>query len=767
VSETSKSSRSAPNMTRRLFLIGGSVVAGVAATGLIVGAGWLASHDTEGLSGKIDEDGTARLNAYVWIRPDGSITLGVPRTEMGQGVFTGLATLIAEELEIDLDDPRVSVVHPVEQLAVYTNFMLALDGVRPEDQTGPVMWAQRKLFASFPYIGTGASVSTMGAWVSYRVAGASAREMLKSAAARRWAAPIDELVADRGFVVHAGSGQRAAYGDLAVEAAAMPPTRRPDLKPASEFRRIGRDIPRVDLRAKTRGEAIFGIDAGPPDCLYGAVAMGPLLGAGVASFDGRAARAARGVVDIVQGPDFIGVIADSWWRASKAAELLEIVWTGGDSTFSSETHAAAMRQVVATGATGKVRETLGDAQAALTIGALVTADYSAPLQVHAFMEPRGGTALFHVDGTAEMWGSAQSPLALRWGAEGGAELAGIKIKGDVVCHVAMTGGGFGGRSEKREFVQAAVMAARVPGRAVKLIWTRQQDIQHGVYRSHAAARLEARLNDDGAPLAFRAHVAAQALQESFALRNLPQMAGGDLMDDEFGIEGLANLPYEIPNVEVRFTHMQTPVQIGFWRCNGHSFNVYFAETFIDEMARAAGRDPLEYRIAYAKDKRGRKVLERLKDLSGWGVPLPEGWARGVAFKPSFESFVGQVAEVSVAADGAIQVERVVAVVDCGVVVNPDIVRSQIEGSIVWGLTAGYQGGITYRDGVVEQSSFADYPVTMMKTAPRRIEVHIVESAERPGGVGEPGTPPIAPAVANAIFAATGKRLRELPIQLLA
>lgn len=746
-------------LSRRNFLIAGGVIAGTAVTGLGVGVAYLNSIDTTGLRPKLRPDGTALLNAFVRIGTDGTITFTIPRTEMGQGVLTGLATLIAEELEVDLDDPRLTVIHAPEALPVYANFTLALEMKRPEDRSGIGDWVKSKLFGAFPYIATGGSTSVVDGWVRMREAGAAARVLLVEAAARDWRVPAGECTAKAGAVHHAASGRSAEYGALAARAATLTLGAVPALKDPSAFTRIGHDQPRVDIPAKIDGSAVFGADIELPDQLYASVELAPVLGQHVRAVDDAAARAMPGVVAVARGEDFVGVVAHSWWRARKACEALKIDWRGTAPPFSTASFAEELRaRIRAVPAKLHIkRGSLSNAK-----GKLVEAVYEAPFETHAAMEPRGATALLHADGRAEIWGSSQTPLALAWGFEQAAKDLGLRLEGDVITHVSLNGGAFGGRSEIREFKQAAMLAAAAKGRPVKLIWTRAQDIQHGICRTAAAAHLKVFLGPDGFPVTFQAHVAAQALQATWAKRNLPAMAG-DPNEDKLGTEGLVDMPYAIPTLWVGFTHVETPMPIGFWRANGYAFNVFFLESFIEECAAAAGRDPLDYRLALLTDPRHRAVLERLRAAAGLDRPLADGRARGIAFSASFKSICAQAAEVSRAADGTIRIERVTAVLDCGLVINPDIVRAQIEGAIMWGLSAGLFGGLTVEGGQVVETSHADYRVVQFDTAPGAIEVVLMEGEDRPGGVGEPGTPPAAAAVANAISALTGERKRALPL----
>ena len=744
-------------LTRRAFLFTGAAVTG----GLVVGAGYLSTIDMTGLDGAINADGTVSLNAWIQFAEDGTITFAVPRTEMGQGVHTALPMLIAEELEIRLDSGNVRVEHPVEELPVYANYTLILD-VRPEDATGPIYWAGKKVFGILPYIGTGGSTSVVAAWKPLRVAGASARLMLAEAAADVWQVSADECFGEDGQIVHRPTGRRLAYGALARSAADKSPTSDPALKPASEFKLIGTSAPRLDIPFKVTGEAIFGIDVTLPNMVHAAIRQSPVFGGTVRAMDADAVRSMAGVIDVVDLGDAVGVVADTYWHAGRALEDLTVDFDdNGNATGDSAQILADMHRALdgdeahAFRDDGEVDEALSAAET------IVEATYEVPLLAHACMEPMNCTALYQ-DGKAEIWMSTQSPLTGRWGAQKGAELVGAEVTEPVTTHVTLTGGGFGRRSDLDVARQAAALAASVPGRPVKLIWSREEDVQHDMYRPHSVSRLRAGLRADGYPAAWDNRVVAQSLEQSFGERNLP-FGGGDPAKDHFSVEGAVDMPYAIPKARVDLVDHATPVPIGFWRSVGHSQNAFFVESFLDECAHAAGIDPMLYRRSLLVDRpRHREVLDILAEQSQWGRPLSPGRGRGVALHPSFRSIVGEVVEVTIGDDGALSIDRVVCVVDCGTVINPDTVEAQMEGAILFGLTAALYGEIAIEEGRVAQSNFHDYDMLRMAQAPA-IETHIVPSTEPPGGVGEPGLPPSMPALTNAIFAATGERIRSLPV----
>ncbi len=738
-------------LTRRVFLATGVTVG----AGLALGAGYLATIDTDGLAGGDGHNGAAKLNAWVEIRPDGTIRIAVPRAEMGQGIYTGIAMLIAEELEITLDPKTVIIEHPDELLPVYTNFVGALSK-RPEDMGGPIDWTMKKVYASVPFILTGGSSSIVDGYHSMRLAGATARTMLVEAAAVRWGVAADSCHAANGRVLHQASGRSVAYAEVARDAARRTPPSNPKLKTQDEFKLIGTPQQRLDIPDKTRGTATFGIDTVLPDMLFATVVQSPVFGGRVKSVDSTAAMALPGVKKVVDLGDAVGVIGETYYHAHKAAAALAIVWDdqghGGLSTASvSADYLKALE-------TGKpyVKRNDGDVDAALKNGQVIEATYETPLLAHAPMEPMNTTALFK-DGKFEIWSPNQSPTVVRWAAL----KANDKAK-DVVIHTTIMGGAFGRRADGDMVNQAAALAVAMPGVPVKLVWSREEDIQHDTYRPSAIARMRGVIGADGKPTAVDFKNATQSAFLSFSRRNMPFEMGGD--SDPANIEGAVEMPYAIPNVRVATTTIETPIPLGFWRSVGNSNTAFYVESFIDELAAAAKADPMDFRRDLLKhDPRRLAVADALKEKSGWATKLEgTGRGRGVALHTSFRTHVGEVAEVTVAADGSLKVDRVVCVVDCGQVVNPNTVEAQVEGAVIFALSALVYGEITIEKGRVVQGNFDRYDMVRLAQSPK-IEVHIMPSRELPGGIGEPGTPPLFAAVTNAIFAATGKRIRKLPI----
>lgn len=751
----------APLLSRRAFLFTGAALGGTALVAGIGGIGYLASVDVDGLTGHADGD-NAVLNAFLTIQDDGLIVVQVPRAEMGQGIHTGLAMLVAEELDVPFDN-RIRVAFPTEAHPAYSVWSNVLQ-VRPEEASGPVAWAARRLFGQLGFINTGASASTMGLWHPMRVAGASARHMLVDAAAARLRVPATQLTTGGGFVRHAPSGRELSYGELAREAAILPPPRDPRLKAPEAWTVIGRSQPRVDIPAKVRGDPIFGMDVALPDMLFAAIRHAPVFGAEVELVRNAAdIRARSGVVDlaVIDGRS-VAIVADSWWRAEQAAWLLDIKWsrTEADGVSSAEMTERLLRALDEDAPYENLH--VGDVESAFSTAAasLVESDYLAPFVAHACMEPINATVLLRDDGSAEAWVPSQGSLNIRTGVGTGFSWAGVTAK-SVTANVTLNGGAFGRRSDQDVVAEAAFLAARHPNRPLKLIWSREEDISRGLFRSHAAARLRAVLGADGLPRVYDATVAAQSILQSVASRNLPFNPGPD--GDALIVEGLDKGFYAIPNRRMRSRNVASHMPIGFWRSNGYSYNTFFTESFIDECAGAVGADPLDYRRALLRENpRHLAVLERVASLAGWGTALGSGRGRGIAIEECYQSVVAQVAEVTVAHDGEVMVDHVFCAVDVGTVVNPDAVVAQMEGGIVFGVSAALMNAITLQGGAVVETNFHDFHVQRMANAPR-ITVSIVDSTLPPGGAGEPGMVPVAAALGNAIYAATGRRLRSLPL----
>lgn len=662
-------------------------------------------------------------NAWVRVTPDNTVTLVVDKSEMGQGVMTALPMLLAEELAVDLDKVRLVEAPAARE---YKNPKLGMQA-------------------------TGGSTSVGSSWERLRQAGAAARVLLIEAAAREWSVAPASLTAEHGIVFHRASGRRAAYGELATRAAALPVPAHPPLKPRADYTLIGKPLPRVDTPAKVDGSARFGIDVKVPHMLIATVAHPPAFGGSLAGYDAAKAKAVRGVHAVVKLDTGLGVVAQDYWTALKGVKAANPRWHGGPHARVSSRSIRALYERAAR-TRGVVADKRGAGAAAFASASRrLEATYWVPFAAHATMEPMNCTAHVRTD-ACEVWAPTQ--------AQTGVQMTAAKITGlpqeKIIVHTTFLGGGFGRRFEQ-DFVADAVRLSKAVGRPVKVVWSREQDMTHDYYRPAVLSRVSAGLDAHGKPVAWTHRIVTASIMD----RVLPQKVKHDV--DPSSVEGATKLAYDIPNVEVDYVHRETGVPVGFWRSVANSHTAFVKEGFVDELAYAAGQDPFAFRKALlAHAPHELRVLTLAADKAGWGRPLPEGRARGIAVHKAFGSYVAQVAEVSLAPDGRPKVERVVCAVDCGTVVNPNIVRAQMEGAIVFGLNAAFNGPITVAHGGVQQQNFNTYPLLRLNETPVT-EVHLVDSDEAPTGVGEPGVPPIAPAVANALFVLTGKRIRSLPI----
>jgi isoquinoline 1-oxidoreductase beta subunit len=672
------------------------------------------------------------LNAYVRIEPNDRITLVMPKVEMGQGTFTSLPMLIAEELEVDLGAVSVEAAPP--DPAVYG---FAVDPAAPEgieqDQS------------------TGTSLSIIQCWTPLRQAGASARLMLIQAAAKRWHVPIATCQAQRGEVIHAPSGRRLGYGALAAAAAVLPVPAAPPLKAAKDFRLIGRATRRRDTPQKVDGSAVFGIDARPPNSKVALIALSPVEGGTIAGLAVDAALAVRGVSQVVNESDAIAVVADDTWAAMQGMKALAPRWNDGANAAVQQADIVAQLEAAAREA-GAVAASKGKLeQAAARATTHVDAVYHQPFLAHATLEPMNCTVDWR-EGECEIWvGTQACDRAV-------AKLAALGLKPEQIrLHSHLIGGGFGRRLEVDGIVLAARIARHVQG-PVRVLWTREQDIQHDRYRPYYVDRLSASLDARGRPLTWRHTIAGAGLWALYY--------GEDTIKNGVDLDAVtaaADLAYPLENMEVRFARRDPAgVPTGWWRGVGPTRSVFAVESFMDELAAAAQQDPVRYRRALLKEPRMRAVLDLAADRAGWGTALAAGSGRGVSIQFAFGSYLAQVAEVSASAQGLPRVERVVCAMDCGQVVNPDGVRAQLEGGVTFGLSAALGNEITIANGRVQQNNFNDFPSLRISEAPR-VEVHLVASGESPGGVGETGTSCVAAALCNAIYAASGKRVRTLPV----
>ncbi len=694
--------------------------------GLAVGAGLTIGFELPGGRRRVLAQVTQEFAPNQWLRidRDGVVTITNSIAEMGQGTMTSMAMIVADELEAAWD--KIRVEQAPANPALYTN---------------PVTKRQT-------YGGSRGIRDHIAMW---RKAGAAAREMLKQAAAIEWDVPVESVEAEQGTIIHRPTGRTLLYGQLVDKAAQLPVPQNPKLKTPDHFRYIGKEVNRLDIPAKIGGKAVYGIDVRVPGMLVASVEKCPVFGGKVQSYDPTAAKAVKGVKHVVPISSGIAVVADGYWPAHKGREALTVTWDEGPSAklSSADITRAYEDAVKQPGMTarkeGDVEKTLGAASKTIDVV------YEVPFLAHATMEPMNCTAHVRSD-SCTVWAPTQSPGNSQ---EIAAQLTGLPLQ-KVEIVTTFLGGGFGRRLEV-DFVTDAVEASKVVGAPVKVIWSREDDMRHGFYRPATFNVLRAALDERGMPAAWLHRIAGPGIliQKGRQKRGTP---------DGAAIEGAANIPYAIPNIQVEWTEKDLGIPVGFWRSVGSSQNAFITESFIDELANAAGRDPYEYRRALlGKAPRHNGVLELAATKAGWGTPLPSGRARGIAVAFSYGSYAAEVAEVSMAPDGKVRVHRVVCAIDTGIAANPAQIKAQMEGGIVYGLTAALHGEITIENGRVKQSNFDDYPMLRMSEMPR-VEVHILESGEAPGGAGEPGVPPIAPAVCNAIFALTAKRIRKLPIR---
>ncbi len=750
-------------MKRRTFLLSALGTAGA----LVIGWGVLPPRSRLGDAALLPvENGQVALNGWVKIDAGGGASVIVPRSEMGQGVHTALPMLVAEELDLPLARVRIEQA-PFD--AIYGNVggMVALLPFHPLEQEGALVqsaeWITAKVARELGIIVTGGSTSVADAWDIMRRAGATARAALVETAARRWNVPANECTTRAGRVLH-GATRQAQYGELARDAAGLAPEH-VALKPREAWTLIGTPAPRIDVPAKVDGSAVFGIDVRLPEMLHASVRMCPELGGGLGALDAKAALAMPRVRQLVELPAAAGssagfaVVADSWWHAERAAAAVKARWTPGPNAALDDREVMKRLRAAVENESGYSFYRRGDVDDAFAGAARkLESWYQAPYLAHAQMEPMNCTARLSSDGV-EVWAPTQVPSFARTAA---AQAAGV-AEDRVTLHVTLLGGGFGRRLETDVIVQAVRVAMKTAGRPVKLTWSREEDTTHGFYRPAHVARLEAAIDGAGSVRGLRIRAAGDAIAPRWGGRVYPLMALD--IPDRTAAEGLYTLPYDIANQRMQQVATRMGVPIGNLRSVGYSHNAFFAESFVDEIAHALGQNPLAFRLSLlGPAPRYAAVLERAAQRAGWETRLPDGHARGIALVGSYGSIVAQVAEVSLDDIGKPKVHRVVCAIDCGTAVNPNIIAQQMEGSVVFGLTAALHGRIDIREGRVQQKNFPHYPLLGLAQTPR-IETHIVPSDTPPTGVGEPGVPPIAPAVANALFALTGKRLRELPLAL--
>lgn len=724
--------------SRRQILLGGAAAGGA----LLVGYGVLSPSRQQVAQAAHGSDDAHFVTQWIRIGTDNKITIFVPHSEMGQGVHTSIPMMAAEELEADWETIEV-VQAPGEK--IFANGPLGqaylLNGATvPSALKSTVNFSTFQIAEMMNLQITGGSTAVrFTGHHGMRTAGAAAREMLIMAAGEKWKVPLVELEAVNSTIVHKKSGKSATYGELATIAAQYTPSSTPPLKANADFKIIGTSIPRVDIPSKVDGTAQYGIDAQVDGMVYAAVRQAPVFGGELVSVDKGDVTSRRGIIDVVELSDAVVVVADSYWRAQKAANDLEIEFTSGNFGDVSTESINAQFDADITANEGEADVEAGDIAASIAAAdKTLDAVYRVPFLAHATMEPMNCTVAFHDDGTCEVWTGTQDVLGTRGFIAGLTELDDDKV----TVHPLMLGGGFGRRSAgSPNFLALSVLVAQKIGKPVKLVWSREEDMQHDYYRPSVTAHMTAAFDSDGNVTGW---------QNKYVRKDEPVEA--------------SHIPYDVPNQNIRFVESEVHVPYGPWRSVAHTQHTFFNESFADELAHAAGKDPYEFRRDLLKDKpRHLAVLNKVAEMSNWGGPLEPGHARGIAIQDSFQSLVAEVVDVSLV-DGKPRVHKVWAAVDPGYVVNPDGARAQVESGIIYGLTAALYGEITIEDGQVMQENFPDYEMIRMADAPT-IDISFVETpGVHPGGLGEPSTPPIAPAVANALFTLTGKRIRSLPIK---
>ena len=728
--------------SRRMILLGG-----LGATGaLVVGYALWPSHRLEEADARDARPDERFVNNWLKIAGDDTVTVVIPHCDMGTGIYTALAQMAAEELDADWSKVRSEAAPPDPLFAngaLAEGFILSGQSMTADNLPAFLRGTVANTFRTVAGVmnlqvtGGSSAIRFTGVY-GMRVAGAAAREMLVKAAAARWNVDPASCTTAEHKVHHAASGRSLGYGALVADAATYTPSGSPPLKPRSRYTLVGKNIPRVDIPKKVNGTTQYGLDVQQPGMLYAAIRISPVFGGKLVAVDSAPVDHLRGIRKVVRLDDAVVVVADRFWRARDAVAALAPRWdTAGNGAVTSAQIAARHRAALA-GGDLKKDLSKGDGADALPHGRLVEATYSVPYLSHAPMEPMNATAVWR-DGALEVWSGTQDGLGARAFC---AKVAGIAFD-KVTYHLLAMGGGFGRRLPGYfNFLEHAVKTAMaLPGVPVKLIYTRDQDMQHDYYRPNVTSHFKGALDGGGKVVAW----------------------SNDYTTDD-GPNTEAHIVYDVSNQRIRSAKVATHIPTGPWRSVEASWHGFFVETFVDELAHAAGKDPVDFRLALLKDApRHLAAVNLAAQKAGWGTPLPPGRARGIAMVESFQTIVAHVAEITVEPDGTLKVDRVVAAVDAGSAVNPDGLKAQIEGGIVYALSAALNGEITIDRGAVVQANFPDYEVVRLADCPQ-IEVHLIESGAPLGGAGEPGVPPLAPAVANAVFAATGQRIRELPLK---
>jgi isoquinoline 1-oxidoreductase beta subunit len=671
------------------------------------------------------------VNAWIVIYPDDRVVVRIARSEMGQGTYTALAQLVAEELDCEWKNVSAEFASPNEHIR------------------------RNRIWGS---MSTGGSQGVRSSQDYVRQAGAAARQMLVAAAAARWKVPAAECAASSGIVTHRPTGRKLRYGEVAAAASKLTPPKNVALRDPADWKIAGKPQHRLDIPDKVRGKPVFGVDVTLPGMLHASIAQCPVFGGKVVGVDDRAALGMRGVKKVVREEEFVAVVADNWWRANEALKKLKIEWDfGGREHADNDTIAGMLREGLADPNLPQARK-VGDAQAALaTANKIVEAEYRSPYLNHATMEPQTCTAWLKPEGFLEVWTSTQNGEASMAAA---AETAGLPLE-KVEVHKMMLGGGFGRRGGPQDFVRQGVAIAKaMPGVPVKMMWSREEDVQHDFYRPASIVRMKAGLDAQGKVVAMHTTIACPSILKVL----LPATPTKDGIDFT-AVRTFSDMPYTIANQQVNYAMRNGHVPVGFWRAPGQQ-NSFYRECFVDELAQAAGKDPVEFRLAMLKEgDKNRLVLEAVAKAAGWGSPLPAGVHRGVAVSDGFGSFSAMVAEVSVSTTGVPKVHRIVVAIDSGYVVNPDTCRAQAESNVAYGLGSILYQEINVKDGRVVESNFHDFPLPRIDEMPK-VETVLVPTGGFWGGQGEPAILPLTPAVCNAIFAATGKRVRSLPLKNL-
>jgi isoquinoline 1-oxidoreductase beta subunit len=716
--------------SRRNFLRGAAAGAGALVVGTYIA--WpkgKAAASTPATA----QGGAPQPNAFIRIAPDNTVTVIVKHLDMGQGNTTGLATIVADELDADWAQIRTEFA-PADA-ALYSNLLM-----------GPVQ-------------GTGGSTAIANSWQQLRRAGAAAREMLIAAAAFEWKVPAREVAVEKGVLRHAGTGRSATFGEFAQSASTLPVPQEPRLKDPKDWTYIGKRVSRVDSVAKTTGRAVYSLDIRRPDQLTAVVAHAPRFGALVKDFDAMEARKVPGIVDVVQIPTGVAVLAKDTWSAMRGRDALKVSW---DETAAERRSTGAIMEEYKSIARrpGHVAATRGDAAKAVDSAAKVLeAEFEFPYLAHASMEPLNGTVARNPDGTIEVWAGCQLQTVEQAVV---AAIMGVRTN-EVKLNTLWAGGSFGRRATPGAdyLAEAATILKAIDGRApVHLVWTREDDMRGGFYRPMVYHRVRAGLDAQGAVVGWEHVIVGKSILVGSPFEAMMVVNGVDATS----VEGVSDTAYAIPNFRAEVHNAKEGTPVLWWRSVGHTHTAQAMEVFVDELAHAAGRDPVQYRLDLLKDApRQAAVLRLAAEKAGWGEKLQQGRGRGVSVHKSFGSHVAMVADVTVG-DGGLKVDRIVAAVDCGIPVNPDVIAAQVEGAVGFALSSVLRNRITMEDGVVQEANFDTFEPTRMSEMPR-VEVHIVPSTVDPTGIGEPGVPVLAPAIANAVFAATGKRLRSLPLDI--